>query len=87
MEKESTGRQHRTRTNTGARNKKRKSKSFGKFKYTILKWLLIVTCLFLSIILGLMVGYSVLGDGSPLDVLKIETWKHIYDLVFTYRVE
>ncbi|MEW9500819.1 DNA-directed RNA polymerase subunit beta [Jeotgalibacillus marinus] len=28
-----------------------------------------------------MVGYGVIGDGDPQDVLKKETWTHILDLV------
>ncbi|WP_227394438.1 DNA-directed RNA polymerase subunit beta [Jeotgalibacillus aurantiacus] len=34
-----------------------------------------------SLLLGLMVGYGVIGDGSPTDALKKETWTHIIDLV------
>jgi len=34
-----------------------------------------------SLIGGLMVGYGVIGDGNPKDVLKKETWTHIVDLV------
>lgn len=47
-------------------------------------WLrIIVTLLFcmIALVVGLMVGYGVIGDGSPLDVLKIETWQHIIDIV------
>lgn len=29
---------------------------------------------------GLMVGYGVLGDGSPSDALKWETYQHILDI-------
>ncbi|MBM7577921.1 DNA-directed RNA polymerase subunit beta [Jeotgalibacillus terrae] len=35
----------------------------------------------LSLVVGLMVGYGVIGDGSPQDALKKETWTHIIDLV------
>ena len=34
-----------------------------------------------SLILGLMVGYGIIGDGSPADALKKETWTHIIDIV------
>jgi|SRR5690625_2554412 len=30
---------------------------------------------------GLMVGFGVIGDGTPTDVLKVETWQHIIDIV------
>lgn len=47
-------------------------------------WLrIIVVLIFASaaFIIGLMIGFAVLGDGSPLDVLRIETWQHIVDIV------
>ncbi|MGM8364800.1 DNA-directed RNA polymerase subunit beta [Virgibacillus sp. W0181] len=34
-----------------------------------------------SLMIGLMVGYGVLGDGDPADALKKETWQHIIDIV------
>ncbi|MFG6114093.1 DNA-directed RNA polymerase subunit beta [Halobacillus sp. MO56] len=33
-----------------------------------------------ALIVGLMVGYGVLGEGQPLDVLKLETWEHIWNI-------
>ncbi|WP_028784079.1 DNA-directed RNA polymerase subunit beta [Thalassobacillus devorans] len=43
--------------------------------------LIVITILCaVALIIGLMVGYSVLGDGQPLDVLKIETWEHIWNI-------
>lgn len=47
-------------------------------------WLRIIIVLSLSaiaLVLGLMIGYGMLGDGAPLDVLKKETWQHIADIV------
>ncbi|GAA0420406.1 DNA-directed RNA polymerase subunit beta [Virgibacillus sp. AGTR] len=47
-------------------------------------WLrIIVVLLFCAIALvaGLMIGYGVIGDGTPVDVLKKETWQHIIDIV------
>ncbi|MFD0944027.1 DNA-directed RNA polymerase subunit beta [Savagea faecisuis] len=34
----------------------------------------------LAIVIGTMIGYSVLGDGSALDVFKKDTWQHIFDI-------
>ncbi|TFE04094.1 DNA-directed RNA polymerase subunit beta [Jeotgalibacillus salarius] len=42
---------------------------------------LIILLAGLSLMVGLMVGYGVIGDGTPQDVLKKETWTHIIDLV------
>lgn len=46
------------------------------------KWVFIIFLLFASIILGLVVGFSVVGDGNVSDVFDFGTWKHLYDLVF-----
>ncbi|WP_085506236.1 DNA-directed RNA polymerase subunit beta [Thalassobacillus devorans] len=43
--------------------------------------LIVITILcVLALIVGLIVGYGVLGDGDPLDVLKLETWEHIWNI-------
>lgn len=47
-------------------------------------WARLIVVVFLSgiaLIGGLMFGYGILGDGTPLDALKIETWQHIIDIV------
>jgi len=47
-------------------------------------WLRIIVVLILAagaLILGLMIGFAVLGDGEALDVLKMETWEHIVNIV------
>ncbi len=47
----------------------------------LIRVLLIILLAGLSLVVGLMVGYGVIGDGSPADALKPETWTHIIDLV------
>lgn len=47
-------------------------------------WLRIIIVLTLSaiaLVVGLMIGYGVIGEGAPFDVLKKETWQHIIDIV------
>ncbi|WP_257834110.1 DNA-directed RNA polymerase subunit beta [Salipaludibacillus agaradhaerens] len=45
--------------------------------------LIIVIAMVSSLVLGAMVGYWLVGDGgAPTDVLKPETWYHIYDIIF-----
>lgn len=47
-------------------------------------WLRIVLVLLLwsfAMIIGLMLGFSVLGDGKAFDVLKWDTWQHILDIM------
>lgn len=46
-----------------------------------LRLIIIIFAMAISIVLGAMVGYGVLGDGKPLDALKPSTWQHIVDLV------
>lgn len=46
-----------------------------------LKILLVLTLSIVALVIGAIVGYGVIGDGKPMDALKIETWRHIYDLV------
>ncbi|KKE80437.1 MULTISPECIES: DNA-directed RNA polymerase subunit beta [Bacillaceae] len=47
-------------------------------------WLRIIVVLSLAaiaLVVGLMVGYGVLGNGNLIDALKIETWQHLIDIV------
>lgn len=47
-------------------------------------WLRIIIVLLLvgaSATVGMMIGYGVIGDGEPKDVLKWETWIHILDII------
>lgn len=46
-----------------------------------LRLIIIAFLLFLSVTIGTMIGYGVLGDGHPLDVLKKSTWQQIVNLV------
>ena len=46
-----------------------------------LRLLLAIVLIGGSLLLGLMVGYGVLGDGQPADALQTETWYHIFELM------
>lgn len=65
------------------RNRKKNNKNkFRRYAFPI--WLRIIVVLVLTaiaLILGVIVGYGVIGDGAPLDALKKETWQHIVDIV------
>lgn len=45
--------------------------------YCVLFLAVSVICL----IIGAMIGYSVLGNGHPLDILDWKTWQHILDFL------
>ncbi|TMW72528.1 DNA-directed RNA polymerase subunit beta [Alteribacter natronophilus] len=47
-----------------------------------LRLILVVFFLGVSIVLGAMIGYGVIGDGQPMDIFQRETWGHIYDLIY-----
>ncbi|MDQ0339444.1 hypothetical protein J2S00_002231 [Caldalkalibacillus uzonensis] len=46
------------------------------------KWLFVFFCFFIALVAGLIVGFGILGKEDWRLVLNIETWKHIYNLVF-----
>jgi DNA-directed RNA polymerase subunit beta len=43
--------------------------------------LLVLFFMAVSTLIGLVVGYGVIGSGNPADVLDKSTWQHIIDLV------
>ncbi|MCM3741641.1 DNA-directed RNA polymerase subunit beta [Oceanobacillus luteolus] len=61
---------------------KKREKSARVRVFPIWLRIIIVTilCAF-ALVTGLMIGYGVLGDGAPIDALKVETWRHIIDIV------
>lgn len=46
-----------------------------------LRILIVLALIVLACVLGVMVGYGVIGDGEPKDALKWETWQHILDIM------
>lgn len=47
-------------------------------------WLRLIVLLLVLVLVaigGVMIGYSVLGGGEAGDALKVETWKHIFDIM------
>ncbi|ANU22429.1 DNA-directed RNA polymerase subunit beta [Planococcus donghaensis] len=46
-----------------------------------LRIVIVVALIVLAAVLGVMIGYGVIGDGSPSDALKWETWQHILDIM------
>lgn len=54
----------------------------GEFKIRF--WVKLVIFLglpFLALIIGLMFGYGVIGDGDKIDALKPSTWTHILEFL------
>ncbi|MGG3739256.1 DNA-directed RNA polymerase subunit beta [Aeribacillus pallidus] len=46
-----------------------------------LRLIIVVVLTFVSLVVGAVVGYGVIGDGKPSDTFKKSTWTHIIDLV------
>lgn len=52
--------------------------------YFILKILIIILLVAITFLIGAMLGYSILGEGTnPLDVLNPQVWRHIFDFFIT----
>ncbi|WP_081464490.1 DNA-directed RNA polymerase subunit beta [Sporosarcina newyorkensis] len=46
-----------------------------------LRILILLVSIAIAAILGAIIGFSVVGDGSSGDVFQKETWKHIFDIM------
>ena len=46
-----------------------------------LRVIILLVLLFVAVVAGLTVGYSVLGDGESSEVLKWSTWQHLIDII------
>jgi hypothetical protein len=46
-----------------------------------LRLVIVFVLMTVSLAAGAMIGYGVIGDGSPFDVFKRSTWQHIIDFV------
>ncbi|WP_018930764.1 DNA-directed RNA polymerase subunit beta [Gracilibacillus lacisalsi] len=74
--------QTQTKKEKRADKKKQQEKKYVRRLIPIwAKVLIIIVLSLFALMIGLIVGFSILGDGSPLDVLKWETWQHIIDFV------
>lgn len=69
-----------------SRPKEKSNESSGRIIarviWTSIKILIIPILCIAALIIGLAIGYVVLGDQSLTDVFDARTWKHMYDLVF-----
>lgn len=48
---------------------------------TGIKLLIFFIIIIFVAIIGLMIGFGVIGEGNPVDALKWETWQHILDII------
>lgn len=43
---------------------------------------IILLALFASMLIGMMIGYGILGKSPVVEVFSIETWTHLFTLIF-----
>jgi len=61
---------------------KRNRPTWERVAIGIVKYASIPVIICAAIIVGLYIGYVKLGDQPSADIFRIETWKHIFDLIF-----
>lgn len=70
--------QRYAKTNKKTTNDKPKKTPKAKKGVTAIIVLSVVVCF----IIGTVIGYAIVGDGNALDVFRLETWVHLYNLIF-----
>lgn len=65
-------------TNVKSRTDKKKQKDENRVRRRLITAGLII----LVFLIGLPIGYGLLGDSSALDIYKPSTWKHMFDLIY-----
>ncbi|WP_337913545.1 DNA-directed RNA polymerase subunit beta [Cohnella zeiphila] len=72
-----------TASNRPAVRKKRSvGRVFWQVIWTSIKVLIIPVLCIVAVFVGMAIGYVVLGKRELADVFDLNTWKHMYDLVF-----
>ncbi|MDP5274639.1 DNA-directed RNA polymerase subunit beta [Chengkuizengella axinellae] len=77
-----------TNANTTKTAKKKKKTSLpkpAKITLKILRFFLVPVLCIIALYVGVVIGYVTIGDGPASDVLDIETWKHLINLIFADR--
>ncbi|OLO42429.1 hypothetical protein BTR23_03550 [Alkalihalophilus pseudofirmus] len=65
------------------RNKNRKKRKKERIRIVPI-WLRLFIVILLcgvSLVAGLMVGFGVIGNGTPTEILQRETWEHIMNII------
>lgn len=63
-------------------NKSSSGRVIARIVWMSIRMLIIPVLCIAALIVGLAIGYVVLGDKPLADVFDSSTWKHMYDLVF-----
>jgi len=65
------------------KKKFRRRKRWVRIVLAILRFLLVPFLCLVALYIGFVIGYVRLGGQTYSDIFKLETWKHIFDLVFS----
>jgi DNA-directed RNA polymerase subunit beta len=71
--------------NAGQQKKKPAKSSKPKWlrvTLRVMRILLVPVLLIIAIFAGLWIGYTKLGNQPSSEIFQIETWKHVFDLIF-----
>lgn len=47
--------------------------------FSLIKILFVILLLFIFYIIGVMIGYGVIGEGNPFKIFQLSLWFHICD--------
>jgi hypothetical protein len=61
---------------------KERVRSGKRWPIIVAKVMLVPILLFFSLVIGLMIGYGVVGDKPVSEVFDLGTYKHMWDLMF-----
>ncbi|OXS55940.1 hypothetical protein B1A99_22220 [Cohnella sp. CIP 111063] len=67
---------------SNGKSKPSAGKVIARVVWMSVKLLIIPVLCVAALIVGLAIGFSVLGDKPMSEVFDMKTWKHMYDLVF-----
>lgn len=85
MQANSSAASRQKQGNPAPRRKTNKEKKRAQHEQPVPLWLRLIfvgTLCLVAVLLGAVIGYGLIGDGYPLDALKFDTWRHIFDLVY-----
>lgn len=56
--------------------------TWARVTFWLLRKSIVPIIMIVMLVVGLYAGYTILGNGPKDDVFQIDTWRHLYDLIF-----
>lgn len=79
--KSSTTRQDRKEKDEVFEDLSAKSYAKKSILHMLLRIVIVIIVIVVAAVIGAMIGYGVIGDGEPMDVLDPSTWTHVFDIM------